>query len=130
MPNALSRRNFLTGRFFAGASTLVSTVFKPLAAMEATISSAIAAQTTKQFDRQLPTVVKTVFVVARHCLAYQNSFCSVCREHCPMKGAIKIENGRPFIVADQCTACGICSEVCPAPTNAILMLESPAVLAR
>ena len=37
-------------------------------------------------------------------------------------GAIISERGIPRIVADACTGCNICYEVCPAPTNAILMI--------
>ena len=102
MSTDLSRRNFLRGRLLAG----VTRVTAPVAAL----------------TPRAP-MKKSVFVVARDCLAYQSSFCSVCREQCPVEGAIKIENGRPFIQADRCTACGICREVCPAPRNAILILE-------
>jgi Na+-translocating ferredoxin:NAD+ oxidoreductase RNF subunit RnfB len=65
---------------------------------------------------------KVAVIQGRYCLAYQNSFCSVCKEHCPVSGAIISERGIPSIVADACTGCNICHEVCPAPTNAILMI--------
>jgi Pyruvate/2-oxoacid:ferredoxin oxidoreductase delta subunit len=65
---------------------------------------------------------KVAVIQGRFCLAYQNSFCSVCKEHCPESGAIVSERGIPRIVADACTGCNICNEVCPAPTNAILMI--------
>jgi Pyruvate/2-oxoacid:ferredoxin oxidoreductase delta subunit len=61
-------------------------------------------------------------IQGRHCLAYQRSFCSTCAERCPVAGAIKVEMGIPQIVVDVCTGCGICADVCPAPTNAILMM--------
>ncbi|MGB0259110.1 MAG: 4Fe-4S binding protein [Coraliomargarita sp.] len=32
-----------------------------------------------------------------------------------------MERGIPRIVADLCTACGVCHDLCPAPTNAILL---------
>ena len=69
-----------------------------------------------------PDVAKKAIIQGRHCLAYQRSFCSTCSERCPVEGAIKVEMGIPQIVADTCTGCGICAEVCPAPTNAILMM--------
>ena len=62
-------------------------------------------------------------IQGRYCLAYQNSFCSVCSERCPEVGAILTERGIPQIVADACTGCNICHDVCPAPTNAILMIH-------
>lgn len=67
-------------------------------------------------------VPKKAIIQGRHCLAYQRSFCSTCSERCPIEGAIKVEMGIPQVVADACTGCGICAEVCPAPTNAILMM--------
>ena len=60
-------------------------------------------------------------IQGRFCLAY-TSFCSVCVERCPILGAMKVDKGIPMIVADACTGCGICHEVCPAPTNAVLVL--------
>lgn len=69
-------------------------------------------------------VPKRAIIQGRHCLAYQRSFCSVCSERCPVDGAIKVESGIPQVIADACTGCGICHEVCPAPTNAILILPA------
>ncbi len=65
---------------------------------------------------------KVAVIQGRFCLAYQNSFCSVCKERCPEQGAIISERGIPHVVPDACTGCNICREVCPAPTNAILMV--------
>ncbi|MEM7168034.1 MAG: 4Fe-4S binding protein [Planctomycetota bacterium] len=62
------------------------------------------------------------------CLAQQGSFCTVCHEQCPVPGATRLEEGRPRIVADVCTGCGVCRFACPAPENAILLqplLERP-----
>ena len=65
----------------------------------------------------------TVAVIAgRHCLAYQGSFCSTCRERCPVDGAIVIERGLPRVNPALCNGCRICHELCPAPINAILMI--------
>ncbi|MBK1879889.1 4Fe-4S binding protein [Pelagicoccus mobilis] len=61
-------------------------------------------------------------IQGRYCLAYQNSFCSVCSERCPESGAIEVRKGIPTVDADHCTGCGICRDLCPAPTNAILMI--------
>lgn len=59
-------------------------------------------------------------IQGRHCLA-GTSFCKVCYEKCPEPGAIEMTDGIPMIMPDKCTGCGICHDVCPAPTNAVLM---------
>ena len=77
---------------------------------------------TPELVEEGPDVPKKAIIQGRHCLAYQRSFCSTCSERCPVEGAIQVELGVPQIVADACTGCGICADVCPAPTNAILMM--------
>lgn len=66
---------------------------------------------------------QVAIIQGRHCLAYQKSFCSVCSERCPEPEAIITQRGIPHINADKCTGCRICYDVCPAPTNAILMTK-------
>ncbi|MBD5780850.1 4Fe-4S binding protein [Pelagicoccus sp. NFK12] len=66
---------------------------------------------------------RTAVIQGRYCLAYQNNFCSVCSERCPEEGAIVTERGIPRVDADACTGCGICHDLCPAPRNAILLLD-------
>lgn len=61
-------------------------------------------------------------IAGRHCLAYQGTFCSTCRERCPVAGAIVVERGMPRVVADRCNGCRICHDVCPAPINAIRLV--------
>lgn len=56
------------------------------------------------------------------CLAYQHSFCTVCSEQCPVAGAIEVIAGKPRIIEDVCTGCGVCHHVCPAPANAVLLM--------
>jgi len=56
------------------------------------------------------------------CLAHQGTTCSSCSERCPVEGAIKLTRGRPQVVAEACTGCGICQHVCPAPRNAVLVM--------
>ena len=56
------------------------------------------------------------------CLAHQGTFCSVCREQCPVPGAIEVEAGKPRIIESICTGCGVCQHVCPAPENAVLVM--------
>ncbi len=66
----------------------------------------------------------TVAIIAgRFCLAYQGNFCTTCSDNCPEPGAILIEQGLPRIIAEACTGCRKCHEVCPAPEeNAIRLL--------
>ena len=71
-------------------------------------------------------VALIAIVAGRHCLAYRGSFCSVCRERCPVPGAVIVERGLPRIDASACTGCRICHDVCPAPVNAIRLLSRPA----
>ncbi|MCC7429746.1 4Fe-4S binding protein [bacterium] len=47
------------------------------------------------------------------CLAYNESFCWVCYDACPLKqSAIKLQNNKPIIIEENCTGCGICEEFC------------------
>lgn len=64
---------------------------------------------------------RVAVIQGRFCLAY-TSFCTVCAERCPVPDAMKVEKGIPMVVADACTGCGVCHDVCPAPTNAVLVL--------
>jgi MinD superfamily P-loop ATPase len=74
-----------------------------------------------------PTAQSQVAVIAgRHCLAYQGSFCSTCRERCPIEGAIVVERGLPRVNATLCNGCRICHELCPAPVNAIRLVVAQA----
>ena len=66
---------------------------------------------------------KTAIIQGRFCLAYQGGMCFTCSERCPEPGAITTKNGIPTIHADLCTGCGICHDLCPAPRNAILVVD-------
>ncbi len=97
----LSRRELLFGRLRAG------------------VSRAVPSASTPPPPDDGP---KVAVIQGRHCLTYRELMCSTCYERCPEKGAIVIEQGIPQVVSDLCTGCGDCHDVCPAPTNAILML--------
>lgn len=56
------------------------------------------------------------------CLAHTGSFCTTCSERCPVPGAIEVKAGKPTIDPDICTGCGTCAWVCPAPTNAVVVM--------
>ena len=66
--------------------------------------------------------IGTARIQIMDCLAHQGSTCSACHERCPVPGAFRVEQGRPTVVAEACTGCGICQHVCPAPHNAVIML--------
>jgi ferredoxin-type protein NapG len=70
----------------------------------------------------MPKTIGTARIDMQTCLAHQNSFCTVCSEHCPVDGAIELMHARPRIVEEKCTGCGICQHVCPAPENAVLLM--------
>lgn len=61
-------------------------------------------------------------IAGRLCLPYQGTPCTMCSDQCPVPGAITFEDGLPMIVPDVCTGCRVCHVVCPAPSNAILMI--------
>lgn len=87
-------------------------------------SKAVAGSVAGKTNVPAPTAEAQAMVAViqgRFCLAY-TSFCSVCSERCPVTGAMKVEKGIPMVIADVCTGCGICHDVCPAPTNAVLVL--------
>ncbi len=69
-------------------------------------------------------VMGTARITEETCLAYTGSFCTVCVEQCPVDGAITMTDGKPRIIEDKCTGCGVCQYVCPAPHNAILLMPA------
>lgn len=70
----------------------------------------------------MPKVIGVARIDMHTCLAHQNSFCTVCSEQCPVENAIEVINGKPRIIEDTCTGCGVCHHVCPAPANAVLLM--------
>ncbi|MCC6231046.1 MAG: 4Fe-4S binding protein [Verrucomicrobiales bacterium] len=62
-------------------------------------------------------------IQGRHCLAYQEECCTVCYEKCPVPQALELNEGVPRIILEICTGCGLCRDVCPAPTNAIMLAD-------
>ncbi len=71
-----------------------------------------------------PPIMGTAFITAQLCLAYQQTPCSVCSQHCPVEDVIRVDDGKPAITQDNCTGCGVCRQVCPAPENAILLMPA------
>ncbi len=85
----------------------------------------IAACETGALRDDLPKKIGLAMLQQHSCLAYNKSFCTVCAERCPEEGAIEVEQGKPRIVTQNCTGCGICHSVCPAPVNAIMIMPNP-----
>lgn len=75
--------------------------------------------------RAVPIKLGEARIQPHNCLSWQRSFCSVCVERCPVPGAIVLDAGRPRVVAETCTGCGICQHMCPAPVNAIMVMPMP-----
>ncbi|MBK8913034.1 MAG: 4Fe-4S dicluster domain-containing protein [Phycisphaerales bacterium] len=69
-----------------------------------------------------PLKMGVAYIERAACLAYAGSFCTVCSEQCPVPGAIELLSARPHIRPDICTGCGVCAYVCPAPSNAIVVM--------
>jgi MauM/NapG family ferredoxin protein len=74
--------------------------------------------------RTIPVIMGTARVTEHLCLAHHNTTCTVCSEHCPVAGAINVAAGKPTVNEDNCTGCGVCRYVCPAPENAILLMPA------
>jgi len=72
--------------------------------------------------RDQPLKMGVAWIQPMACLAHNGSFCTVCSERCPVPGAIRLDGGRPSIDAGVCTGCGTCAYVCPAPSNAVVVM--------
>ena len=59
-------------------------------------------------------------LVPQRCLA-TTSMCSTCVEHCRVEGAMRMVAGLPQVDAANCTGCGDCLRVCPAPVMAFTL---------
>jgi MauM/NapG family ferredoxin protein len=68
----------------------------------------------------------TAWIQTLDCLNGLGSTCRVCREQCPVDGAIEFVGGMPRIHAELCVGCGVCHHACPAPSNAIAILPNAA----
>ncbi|MFG0331317.1 MAG: 4Fe-4S dicluster domain-containing protein [Phycisphaerales bacterium] len=74
--------------------------------------------------REITPIMGTAQINPETCLAWSGPGCSVCIERCPVEGAIVTDRGRPRVVEDSCTGCGVCRYVCPAPSNAVLSMPA------
>ncbi len=57
------------------------------------------------------------------CFAWQSQICEYCINICPLQEiAIKQDdNGRPLVVEEKCTGCGLCEYICPVRQPAIVI---------
>ncbi|HEY8346627.1 MAG TPA: 4Fe-4S dicluster domain-containing protein [Symbiobacteriaceae bacterium] len=54
------------------------------------------------------------------CWAYQGRICDLCYHRCPLaEEALRMEGGKPVVIRDACTGCGLCAEVCVATPPAV-----------
>lgn len=72
----------------------------------------------------IPKMMGTAQITEHLCVAHHQGACTECSDQCPVAGAIRLSDGKPTIVEDQCTGCGVCRSVCPAPENAILLMPT------
>ena len=53
-------------------------------------------------------------VIKDACVAWDWTGCTVCKDECPIEGAITLDDhDRPVVHAELCDGCGRCEEVCP-----------------
>lgn len=97
----------------------------PLAQLSETAPSDAQPPEGPQLEETPPYKIGVALLQQYNCLAYNQSFCTVCAERCPHEGAIELDQGKPRIIAQNCTGCGICHSVCPAPMNAIMVMPNP-----
>jgi ferredoxin-type protein NapG len=55
------------------------------------------------------------------CVLPAGESCGLCQQACPVKGAIRIEDGCVQVAGDKCTGCGCCQTVCPTEPKAIVV---------
>jgi ferredoxin-type protein NapG len=82
----------------------------------------IAACEPRVLRAEQPRKMGVAWIQNMACLAHTGSFCTVCSERCPVPGAIEVTAGKPRILEDVCTGCGVCATVCPAPVNAVVVM--------
>ncbi len=82
----------------------------------------IAACEPRVLRAEQPLKMGAAWIQNMACLAHTGSFCTVCSERCPVSGAIEVVAGKPRILPDVCTGCGVCATVCPAPVNAVVVM--------
>jgi MauM/NapG family ferredoxin protein len=59
------------------------------------------------------------------CLAYNGILCRACFERCPMyrEAIVLHQEVYPKVIAEKCTGCGVCENVCLTETPSIIVLK-------
>lgn len=68
-----------------------------------------------------PDPSRVAVIQGRYCIAISQG-CRTCVDQCPVAGALIMDAGLPIVLADTCNGCTVCQQVCPAPTNAVLVM--------
>lgn len=62
----------------------------------------------------------TAVIDSHTCWAHKGSICDVCYQRCPYPDeAIRMVDGKPEILTDACTGCGLCAYVCVSTPGSI-----------
>ena len=70
----------------------------------------------------------TAQLIHNRCFAYNGQICDYCYTQCPGKDkSIIMNDGKPVVIENACTGCGICEYLCPAPGKAIMILPEKTV---
>ncbi len=83
----------------------------------------VAACPTGALHPDLPLRMGTARITG-HCLNLHDRPCRECYQQCPVPGAIELIDGTARVVPTTCVGCGICSQVCPAPINAVIIMPA------
>lgn len=77
----------------------------------------------RPLDRRAQVRIGTAHLAPEKCLRHQGEPCAACINSCPIPGALQADATNPlFVVANECTGCGLCEQVCPTRPKAIVVL--------
>lgn len=66
--------------------------------------------------------IGTAVIEPANCWAHKGSICDICYLRCPFPDeAIRMVGGKPEVILDACTGCGLCAYACPSTPAAILI---------
>jgi ferredoxin len=62
--------------------------------------------------RQAEALIGIAKVISDRCSAWTGGNCNFCVTRCPFRAIRTDGSGRPYVVAELCTGCGICEQAC------------------